>query len=75
MAKRDRRGRSMRNECPIRFSLSSSLRTLNAGEMTQRMSDMLQLVVVLINTQLNRNDSPNLKQMIRSLELDAFQLR
>ena len=34
-----------------------------------------QLVVVLINTQLNRNDSPNLKQMIRSLELDAFQLR
>jgi len=39
------------------------------------MSDMLKLVVVLINTQLNRNDSPNLKQMIRSLELDAFQLR
>ena len=48
---------------------------LNVTEMTQRMSDMLQLVVVLINNQLNRNDSPNLKQMIRSLELDAFQLR
>jgi len=49
----------MAQQMSVRFSLSSSLRTLNAGEMTQRMSDMLQLVVIFITNQLNRNDSTN----------------
>src|SRR6185436_15524598 len=45
------------NECPIRFSLSSTSPTLTATEMTQRMSDTLQLVVddPTLNSQSQRN--------------------
>ena len=60
MRKRDQLGRQIRNECPIRFSLSSSLLTLNAGEMPQRVSDMLQLVVIAPYTQHDRNGSADI---------------
>jgi len=45
------------NECPIRFSLSLSCPTLNLTETAQRMSDTLQLVVELPNTQAHRTKS------------------
>ena len=45
----------MLNDCPIRFSLSSSSPTPNQVGMAQRMSDMLQLVVIVPYTQLGKN--------------------
>jgi len=49
------------NECPICFSLSSLSSPLNFIAMTQRMSDMLQLVVARITTQPHRNDSTDVR--------------